>query len=247
MERGIVSCTGVRAPIVTVLAGALALLPAAAAQGAGSSPTPPRQASAAVRSIYSDYSADGTLGPCDHAKADLQTAYDTMTPAVTDDFPGFRDQVEQAIAKHKAHGCADDAAGTTAVAPAASTPTPTPATTPESGQLPPAAQDDGGGALPPDQAATPIPSATVPLAATPPPESAPVAATPSPAVVAEPAHRDVTLPAVLIGLALLGAAALALSAVAGRRSPGVRHAWREAGFRARATWADFSDWLRLGR
>ena len=37
------------------------------------------------------------------------------------------------------------------------------------------------------------------------------------------------------------------TALAGRRSPGVRHAWREAALRSRATWADFSDWLRLGR
>jgi hypothetical protein len=60
-------------------------------------------------------------------------------------------------------------------------------------------------------------------------------------------HRSVIVPALLLALAAAGAAGLAASALAGRRSPGVRHAWREAAFRTRGTWADFSDWLRLGR
>ena len=28
---------------------------------------------------------------------------------------------------------------------------------------------------------------------------------------------------------------------------GVRHAWSEAGYRASGTWAEFTDWVRLGR
>jgi CBS-domain-containing membrane protein len=82
-------------------------------------------------------------------------------------------------------------------------------------------------------------------AATPPPATA--AATPGQPVVAHAGHRSILVPALLLAIALIGAAALAASALAGRRSPGVRHAWREAAYRTRGTWADFSDWLRLGR
>jgi hypothetical protein len=66
-------------------------------------------------------------------------------------------------------------------------------------------------------------------------------------VILRSGHRSLTVPAILLAIALLGAAALALSAFATRRSPRLRHAWREAAFRTRGTWADFSDWLRLGR
>jgi hypothetical protein len=140
---------------------------------------------------------------------------------------------------------------------AAQTPTPTatatppPAATPESGLLPESEGDGVGGpavpAVSPDPAVTPVPSAAptaAPPAATPPP-AAP-AATPTP-VVTHQGHRSLAIPALILVLAVLGALALALSALAGRRSPGVRHAWREAAFRTRGTWADFSDWLRLGR
>jgi hypothetical protein len=58
------------------------------------------------------------------------------------------------------------------------------------------------------------------------------------------------VPAILAGLALLGAAGAGGSALLGARSPrfaGVGHAWREAAFRASSTWGDFTDWMRLGR
>jgi hypothetical protein len=130
---------------------------------------------------------------------------------------------------------------------AAQSTTPTPTIPPvESGQLPESEGDARqGGAVPPVPAVTPTPSAaptTAPPATTPPP----AAPTPTPVITHE-GHRSVTIPAIILALAVLGALALALSALAGRRSPGVRHAWREAAFRTRGTWADFSDWLRLGR
>ena len=142
------------------------------------------------------------------------------------------------------------AAGGPAVAAAQSTPTPTPAA-PESGQLPESEGDAPaqGGAVPPDPAVTPIPTAaptTAPPAATPAPVAAAPTATPTPAIT-HTGHRSLTIPAIVLALAGLGALALALIALFGRRSPGVRHAWREAAFRTRGTWADFSDWLRLGR
>jgi hypothetical protein len=58
------------------------------------------------------------------------------------------------------------------------------------------------------------------------------------------------VPAILLGLVALGAAGAAGSALLGTRSArfaGVGLAWREAAFRTRGTWGDFTDWLRLGR
>jgi hypothetical protein len=72
-------------------------------------------------------------------------------------------------------------------------------------------------------------------------------ATATPVIVTRSSTGNLLVPGILVGLALLGAAALALSAFYARRNPTWEHAWREAGMRVRGTWADFSDWLRLGR
>ena len=48
-------------------------------------------------------------------------------------------------------------------------------------------------------------------------------------------------------MAVLGAATLALFPLLARNNPRLDHAWREAAYRTRATWSDFTDWLRLGR
>ena len=95
------------------------------------------------------------------------------------------------------------------------------------------------GALPPAATATPVP-----------PAASPRPAEPGLVAVRESGHRDLTLPVALLALALIGAALLALSRLAASRSPrlaGVGQAWAEAGYRTRGAWADFSDWLRLGR
>jgi hypothetical protein len=89
---------------------------------------------------------------------------------------------------------------------------------------------------------TPVPTVAPAAPATP-----PAAATPVAQVVVHSGHRSLTVPLILIAIALLGAAFLALSALLARRNPRVAHAWREAAYRTRGTWADFSDWLRLGR
>jgi hypothetical protein len=242
----------VRASLVTLLAVALVLPSVAMAQG-GAEPTAPKHASQGVKDVYADYNADSRVTECDHTREDLQQTVDTMTPATGDDFPDFLDQVRVAVRHHKQQRCANDQSASSTpeatTAPPAGAGAAPPAASPEPGQLPESAGDaPESGALPPDQAATPVPSAvptTAPPAATLPPAATPAAAaTP---VITHEGHRSLTVPAIILALVLLGAVALALSALAGRRSPGVRHAWREAAFRTRGTWADFSDWLRLGR
>ncbi|MDQ3770323.1 MAG: hypothetical protein M3370_12730, partial [Actinomycetota bacterium] len=96
------------------------------------------------------------------------------------------------------------------------------------------------------QGATPTPE--TPLTASPAvleesvPGAAPAAAT--------PAGAPVLLLAVLGGLLALGVLAWALArwwAFEPRWLLGTRHACTEAGYRASATWAEFLDWVRLGR
>jgi hypothetical protein len=238
---------------ITALAAALALLvatPAAHAQD------PPADASPEVQHIYQDYRNDGRIEVCDHERADLQDALDTIEPDFDSDFPDFRAALEAGIERHENGRC--DAGSEEP------SPTPTASATPEGGDLP----EEGGG-IPPDDGAlpppddgsappleegTPPPEPTheaappVPTTAAPPPTAAVTpAATPASVVVTRSRADELRIPLILLGIAVLGAALLAASAFAAQRSPRVRHAWQEAAFRTRGTWADFSDWLRFGR
>jgi len=74
-----------------------------------------------------------------------------------------------------------------------------------------------------------------------------------PATSARSSNRHLTAGAIVIAaLAALLALACAAWALARRRAYeprwwlSLRHALAEAGFRASATWAEFTDWLRLG-
>jgi hypothetical protein len=245
--------------LLTALVAALALLPAAAsAQEPTATPGPPNSASDAVKLIYEDYRRDGKIDVCEHKRADLQDAVDTIEPDFDEDYPDFRVAVEAGITRHDNGRCDGPQR----------TPTPTPTATPDDGALPPA--DDGGddgGALPPaDDGSTPPPddgalpeagdplpeegalppdSTPAPTPAPPAAESVPPAATPTPVPTPETVSTKadtskLLIPALLVAIAIVGALALIIF---GRNSP----AWREASFRTRATWADFTDWLRLGR
>jgi len=241
---------------ITVFAVALALLAAVAPAARAQDKFP-----ADVQKVYDDYRSDGVIDVCDHTQATLESTRDTIKADFDRDYPDFREAVEAGIDKHKDGGCGGDSSsndsGTGTTPPAAtSTPdtstssgalpdaSPTPDTGAESGTLPdasptPEATVPPEDAIPPQAGVTPVP--TVPPAAP--------AATPTPAEpkIVHSGHRSLTLPIVLIAIALLGLVALALSALFARRNPRLQHAWREAAFRTRGTWADFSDWLRLGR
>ena len=250
--------------LITALAVALALLVAAPALAIPPTPTaapgePPVNATAAVKEIYTDYRDDGVITICDHKRADLQTALDTIEPQFDTDYPDFREALQAGIQKWDKGKCVDTTptatATATATATTSATATATATSTAESGELPPATGGgDGGGsgttppesgALPPTASATPAPSAvpTVPpatAAVTPSPTATPVTLTRS-------KSGSLLVPGIILGVVLLGAAALALSFFMAGRNPTWDHAWREASFRVRGTWADFSDWLKLGR
>jgi hypothetical protein len=249
--------------LITALVAALALLVAAPAYAqrptATASPgQPPANATEPVKQIYSDYRDDGVIDVCKHPRADLQQALDTIEPQFDTDYPDFREALKAGIQRWDKGRCASATATATATATASATATAAPTT--ESGALPPATDDGGGGggggATPPESGALPpaatpsaAPTTVVPPAPTAVPPAAP--AIPSPTatatIVTESNSGSLLIPGIILGVALLGLAALASSAFFARRNPTWDHAWREAGYRVRGTWADFSDWLKLGR
>jgi hypothetical protein len=267
---------------ITALLAALALLAvvpvasaqtptptATAAQDQGTAEAPP-DASKEVKAIYTDYSRDGVIDVCDHARDDLQETLDTIEADFDRDFPDFREAVEAGIQRHDGDRCDEEEEEATATPTATATPDdtlPEASATPDDGTLPDA-QDDGtddsgtlppldDGTLPPDDGTLPpddgglLPDegAIPPPAATPSVTPTPVATptpSPTPAIVSRSTTGELVVPGIIIGIALLGAAALAVTAF-GNRSPRMRHAWSEAMFRTRSTWADFADWLKLGR
>jgi Na+-transporting methylmalonyl-CoA/oxaloacetate decarboxylase gamma subunit len=233
-------------------------------------PTPAKRTKADKR-VYRDYAADGVISACRHSVKALRHTLRTITPDFQANFPDFKPAVKAAIARHRNGGCTpapNNTNGGTTSPGSSSTPVPTvtpvatatpapstlqPTPSAESGRLPGGIPGSGGGARTPQQALTPSASATPggPAAA----ESGikPVVTptpTPPPLVVERTGGHDLAVPGVLLGLAVLVAVLLGLSALAAARSPrlaGVHHAWREAAYRTRGTWRDFSEWLRLGR
>jgi hypothetical protein len=234
-------------------------------QGDGSAAQAPSNASKEVKAIYTDYSRDGVIGVCNHTRANLQKTLDTIEADFDRDFPDFREAVKAGIQRHDSNKCASDAGATaTATATASPGPNATATASPESGALPspdPGSSTDGGASPPPDTGSLPpqdgaLPpaadgSGAVPPAATatvaPPVAAATPAPVPTPVIVTRSGTDGLLIPGILIAIALLGAGLLAAMAIGGRGSPKMRHAYSEAAFRTRGMWADFSDWLKIGR
>ena len=225
---------------------------------------PPADASKEVKAIYTDYSRDGVIDFCDHERSDLQAALDTIEADFDRDFPDFREALEAGLRDDDCEAEATPTPTATATPDDFSTdPTPTPDTGTLPDPEPDSGTDDGSGAIPPDDGALPPddgtlpdagalpeagteqPPAAVPTAAPPAPATTP-AASPTPAIVTRSGTDALMIPGILIGVALLGGAALTFSALRGG-NPRVQHAWSEALYRTRSTWADFSDWLKIGR
>ncbi len=191
--------------------------------------------------VSSDYTKDGEIDPCKYTTAELQTALKNVSPDLRQYASDYPEAIKAAIEQRASGACDEPAPSTGSVPPAATT-------APSS--LPPAF---------PTAAATPGATATV--AEPPAPDTArlpePVADD-SEALLqrAAAATPDNSAPAPLIGLGLL-AVLLALTAALmltlrrfgageGRLAPAY-HSWREARWRAGGVWADFRDWLSLGR
>jgi len=243
------------------LVAALALLTALPAGAAA-------QLSRAPQEVYDDYRSDAAIEPCDHTVAAYRRTLKEITPDIEEETPAFRPAVE-AARRERERGREDclaqdsptqpgtdgDDEGAAGGSPGGTTPSPpaqpaAPAPSPAPAQPANPAPAPGGG-----ENAAPAPQATpTPTVAPPPPvaDSAPPA--PAAPVLLNRPH-DGTPVGVLIALGLLALSALlAVLALLARRLgwgderlAGPRHAWGEATYRAGATWADFVDWIRLGR
>jgi hypothetical protein len=239
-----------RARLFVAAALALALAPAAAVPAGALAASKLAQSLDYSRVISVFDSDGGHLPPCAFTQAQLEAALAGIPQQVARTVPDFKRAVRAAIAAHERGDCkgvkptgASQAAGIGAAgAPPETSTTPSTPTTPTTGAtVPPAATAPGTATVPAPPAAT-APATTVPAPAT------------APAQPVSSGGRDRTplaIAAIAIGALLLGALALwALARARGWDSPRLaraRHAWGEAGFRTTGTWAEFADWLRLGR
>lgn len=179
---------------------------------------------------YNAYRKHGSVPPCQFSVDTLKKAKAEVPPDIEQYAPDFPAALDAALQARASGACSPH--------PSAPAATATPAAPGSGGGPPPSA---GSGA----PTATPAPTPLAPSSAT------PISG------VATASHSGATsAPAPVIALAivlvLMAMAALWWSLTTWRGLEpgwlaGARHAWGEAGYRASATWAEFTDWLRLGR
>jgi cobalamin biosynthesis Mg chelatase CobN len=193
-----------------------------------------------------DYRTTGAVNGCKYTAEQLAQAK-TQTPEnIKDVAPGYPAQLAVAAAK-RAKGCTkaeEKAANTTTSAAGATT------GTTGTGTTAPGAASTATATQPP-ATTTIAPNATT-TAATPAPAPAPATtAAPAPATQSTASHRGARLALIVVGALLVMLLALWAFARWWAWEPHWlarwRHATAEAGWRASAAWAEFTDWLRLGR
>lgn len=215
-----------RIPGLLALAAALLVLLTAAI---------PARADQAYERVAAAYAqGGGHLDACAFTTDQLEAALRGIPPALRTTVPALRTAIESAIATRKRGECKG--------------------VRPEEGTTGGAAVPEGA---PPPVTTTPAPAATTPTATAPATTAAPTTTT-APAPTQQPAaapsgHDRKPLVVALIAAGGLVLLALLLWGLARSRgwdpvwSARMRHAWGEAGFRTTSTWAEFTDWLRLGR
>lgn len=204
----------------------------------------------AFQDIYKDYASSGRIDPCRYTSQQLKDARKQVPGDISQYAPDFPDALDAAAQQRASGGC--DKGSNTNTNSAAATTGSTTGTT--------AGGTTGGTQTFQPQAQTPSGATGIPGAQTP----VTPAVTPTPAAVLPDAtlaastdeSGDSDTPIPLILLALLGAmAVLAGTAVGAVRywafDPPwlgrMRHSVAEAGWRASAAWAEFTDWVRFGR
>jgi hypothetical protein len=197
----------------------------------------------AFDTIFKTYQRTGKVDACKFSAADLNKALKQVPNDIEQYAPDFPAALQAAAEKRASGGCEKAAPDTTTGATAGAAPT---ATT----GVPP-----GGASTGAAPAATAPPAAGTP---SPTPSSAPAAGAADTAIdtAAKKDDGGSGLPAALVALAVL-AGLLALGALAWALARWwawdppwlvrARHAGAEAGWRAGATWAEFTDWVRMGR
>jgi hypothetical protein len=184
-----------------------------------------------VRKVYDDFTTDGKIDACKHSAEELREAEQKLPRDLEKLAPNFPAAIAAALEERA--NCDDQGATASPSASPSATPTPTPIPTPT--------PSPAEGQQQPAPAATPTPS--------PPPP----AATPEPAA-AQAASDEVPIGAIALGALALAVAIAGLTLLVMNRSDKgqdrlarVRHTWGEAAYRSGGAWADFKDWVRLGR
>lgn len=180
----------------------------------------------AFSQVYADYKAHGKVDPCKFSEQTLKQARQQVPPDIDQYAPDFPAAIDTALQARASGAC-----GTKAVTPAAATPTPSGPSAPKAPPSAPAAS-----------AATPAPPAA------PGPTQAPLAVHNARAS-GNDAPAPVIAIAILAGLLALTGLAWSYGRWRGWDPPWLlrtQHAFSEAGYRAESTWAEFTDWLRMG-
>jgi hypothetical protein len=222
-----------------------------------------------AQKVYDDYRSDAAIQPCDHTVAVYRRTLREITPAIEEETPAFRPAVEAALRERdggrrrcleqdsptqpgsNGGGSAGGSAGGS-TPPAAS-----PAPAAPSGAPPASAPPAGAKGAPAPGNTAPAPQGTAtpaPTVAPAPPVTSSAPPAPAEVVLLDRPHEGTPL-GVLIALGLLALSALLVALAllvrqlgwGEERLAGARHAWGEATYRASATWADFVDWIGLGR
>jgi cobalamin biosynthesis Mg chelatase CobN len=204
---------------------------------------------AALANAYDDtlreYRTTGAVNGCGYTAAQLAEAKAQTPKNINDIAPGYPTQLAVAAAK-RAKGCTkaeEKAAKTTAAAGATTATTGT-------GTTAPGATGTGAATQPP-ATTTVAPNATTAAAAPVPAPATTTAPAPVPATQSTASHKGARLALIVIGALLVMLLALWAFARWWAWEPQWlarwRHATAEAGWRASAAWAEFTDWLRLGR
>jgi cobalamin biosynthesis Mg chelatase CobN len=201
----------------------------------------------AFKDIYRSYRTSGTVDGCRWSAKQLADAKGQVPNDIQQYAPDFPAALSNAIQRRASGGCAGSAAAkpSAAAAPASSS-----------------AGSGGAAAAPTSAAPTASPGAAATAAAGQAPQPA-ATAKPAPAVVdnavlaaARTRSSDAGMPAPLVALAVIGVL-MALAALVyalarwwawePRWLARARHAGAEAGWRVSGSWAEFVDWVRLGR
>jgi hypothetical protein len=186
--------------------------------------------------IFHEYQKTGKINPCHFSQHDLDKAQGQVPNDIEAYAPDFPDALQAAAEQRASGGCGK-------TAPAAAAPG-VPAATPPAGS--------------PPAAGTPAPATTTGTPAPPgdPQPAAPAADDAISRAAATTRDSDAGAPAPVVALGVIGALLLLGGLGYGlsrwlawepRWATRMRHATGEAGWRASATWAEFTDWVRLGR
>lgn len=187
--------------------------------------------------IFRDYQRDGQIDACAYSQKDLERARGQVPNDIEAYAPDFPAALAAAAERRAGGGCSGK--------PPAATPVTVPAAA-----APPA---------PPASAGTPAASASATGTPVPQADPQPAKVAADGAIVKAAAvdrSSDAGAPAAVLALALLGGLLVLGGLVYGAVrwlawdpawARGGRHALGEAGWRTSAAWAEFADWVRIGR